>query len=368
MKEHFVGITDPRQANKTSYNLLEIVVMTICAVVSGYDYWEDIVDFCRAKEDWFREQMCLALENGIASHDTFQRIFQLMDPYELETGFISWVQSVACKTDGEIISIDGKTLRGSHGTTKKAIHMVSAWANANKLVLGQVATAEKSNEITAIPTLLELLEVKGCIVTIDAMGCQKAIAEKIVASEADYVLSLKGNQGTLHGDTALYFKGAEQNPKLYPEINEYITTEKGHGRIEKRCYYLTSDIGWLTQSHDWTGLKSIGMVRAIVEANGIKSEDVRYFITSIEDVKTFSNAVRSHWCIENSLHWCLDVVFQEDANRTRKDNSAENLAVIRHIALNILKSYPSSMSLARKRRKCGIDIDFMRDVLFSLIS
>jgi len=367
MKTHFEEITDPRQAWKTDYNLMEIIVMTICAVVSGFEHWEDIVDFSKVKESWFRERLGLSLENGIASHDTFQRVFQLIDPTELEASFISWVRSVATLTEGEIVSIDGKTLCGSRDAKTKAIHMVSAWANANQLVLGQVRTSEKSNEITAIPTLLEMLELKGCIVTIDAMGCQKDIAKRIIETEADYVFGLKGNQGTLHEDVRIYFEAARKDPKLYPTITTEKTIDKGHGRFEKRYYGLETDIDWLTQSSEWPGLQAIGMVRSVVEKNGTTSEETRYFITSLRDVTQFAKAVRGHWGIE-SLHWCLDVVFHEDDCRTRKDNSAENFAVIRHIAVNILKQHSATMSLARKRRKCAYDIEFMRDVLAVLVS
>lgn len=364
MREHFETITDPRQTWKIDYNLLEIIQMTLCAVISGNEYWEDIVDFCKVKETWFREKLGMELKNGIASHDTFQRIFQLIDPWELEQSFISWVKSIAVQTKGEIVSIDGKTLCGSRDAKTKAIHMVSAWANANQLVLGQVKTDEKSNEITAIPTLIELLELKGCIITIDAMGCQKDIAQKIITAEADYVLGLKGNQSTLHDDVQLYFESSNQMPKLYP-LSKHMTLEKGHGRIEKRHYSITTDIDWLLQKPVWAGLKSIGMVRSIIETKGKTTEETRYFISSLTDVEAFAKAVRSHWGIENSLHWCLDVVFHEDDCRTRKDNSAENFAVIRHMAVNILKKYPANMSLARKRRKCGYDAEFMTDVLCS---
>ena len=367
MKEHFKGITDPRQAAKTNYNLLEIIVMTVCAVVSGFEYWEDIVDFCKVKEEWFRERLGLELKNGIASHDTFQRIFQLINPLEFEMGFMSWVRSSAKLSNGEIVSIDGKTVCGSKDTKSKAIHMVSAWANSNQLVLGQTKVNEKSNEITAIPTLLEMLELKGCIVTIDAMGCQKEIAKQVSEKAADYVFGLKGNQGTLNEDVRLYFETAKESPTLYPTITTHKTTNQGHGRIETRYYKLECNIDWLEQKPEWANLNGIGTVRSVVEKNGRTTEETRYFITSLCDVKQFAHAVRSHWGIE-SMHWCLDVVFHEDACRTRKDNSAENFAVIRHMAINILKQHPAKMSLARKRRKCGYDIEFMRDVLIALVS
>jgi len=360
MREHFENITDPRQPWKTTYNLLEIVVMTICAVISGCEYWEDIVDFSRVKKSWFQEKLGLELEHGVASHDTFQRVFQLIRPEELEAGFLSWVKSVTRITNGEIVSIDGKTVCGSRDAKTKAIHMVSAWANANQMVLGQVKTEEKSNEITAIPILLEMLELKGCIVTIDAMGCQKDIAKNIVNAEADYVFGLKGNQSSLHDDVRLYFENEDVTKKT-------VTRDKGHGRIETREYRLETGIDWLHQKPKWAGLNAIGAVKSSVWKNDVLHEETRYFITSLTDVTTFAKAVRAHWGIENSLHWCLDVVFHEDACRTRKDNSAENFSVIRKIALNILKNFPVKMSLARKRRKCEYDSDFMADVLLSAL-
>jgi predicted transposase YbfD/YdcC len=236
--------------------------------------------------------------------------------------------------------------------------MVSAWANANQLVLGQVKTEEKSNEITAIPTLLELLELKGCIVTIDAMGCQKEIAKQITGAESDYVFGLKGNQSSLHDDVKLYFETEKAKQKA-------TTRNKGHGRVETREYFLETEIGWLADKASWPGLNAIGMVKSSVWEKEILREESRFFVTSLTDVNVFAGAVRAHWGIENSLHYCLDVVFHEDACRTRKDNSAENFSVIRKIALNILKLFPAKMSLARKRRKCEYDADFMADVLLS---
>jgi predicted transposase YbfD/YdcC len=223
-----------------------------------------------------------------------------------------------------------------------------------------IKTDAKSNEITAIPTLLDLLELRGCIVTIDAMGCQKAIADKIIEQGADYVFGLKGNQTSLNEDVRLYFESENVTQTT-------VTLSDGHGRIERRVYALETDIEWLSQKNNWRGLQAIGKVQSFVEERGKKSEETRYFITSLTNVKTFANAVRSHWGIENSLHYCLDVTFNEDASRTRKDNSPENLSVIRRIALNVLKSFPTpkKMSLARKRRKCQYDADFMAHVLLS---
>lgn len=356
--EHIENIGDPRQAWKVEYNLHEIIIMTICAVVGGAEYWEDIQDFCAAKENWFREHLGLQLENGIASHDTFQRVFALLKPEELEHSFESWTKSVYVKTEGEVVSIDGKTVRGSRDSINPIIHMVSAWANENQLVLGQVRTGTKSNEITAIPVLLELLALKGCIVTIDAMGCQRNIAQAIIEKEADYVLALKENQPDLSDDVRLYFEESSNMRQ------KHQTLEKGHGRIEQRSYYLNTDVDWLSAKSKWIGIKAIGMVHSKVQTGDIITQQDRYFITSLSDVKTFAHAVRSHWGVENSLHWCLDVVFHEDANRTRKDNSGENFSIIRRIALNLLKMVPGKMSLRRKRFMCQIDSNFLAQVLF----
>jgi predicted transposase YbfD/YdcC len=317
------------------------------------------------KEIWFRDKLGLGIKNGIASHDTFQRIFAIIRPKELEERFIAWMKAVAKTTKGECVSIDGKTVRGSRDESDHVIHMVSAWANKNQMVLGQVRTDEKSNEITAIPELLALLELKGCIVTIDAMGCQKDIAEKIVNAEADYVLALKENHPTLYDDVRTYFETALNETAFYKDVKKSVTLEKGHGRIEKRSYYLTTEIDWLPDLADWKGLHAIGMVHSRVEkADGIH-EQTRFYLTTLSDVKVFAKAVRSHWGIENSLHWCLDVAFNEDKSRTHVDNSGENFAVVRHIALNLLKAFPAKMSFARKRRKCEYDADFVADVLFA---
>jgi predicted transposase YbfD/YdcC len=360
MKNHFEGMSDSRQAWKTEHNLHEIVIMTIIAIMSGFDIWEDIADYCRVQADWFRNKMGLKLENGVASHDTFQRIFQIIKPTELERCFRLWVSSVVEMTEGEIVGIDGKTSRGSRDKKRKAIHMVSAWATANRVVLGQIKTADKSNEITAIPTLIELLELKGCIVTIDAAGCQTKIVEAIVDAEADYVIGLKGNQKKLLKKSRDYFENDEI------KAQEFTTENTGHGREETRKYFLVTDIGNLPNKEKWKNLNALGMVKSSVFEKGKLREETRYFITSLTNVEIFAKAVRSHWGIENSLHWCLDVAFNEDKNRTRKDNSPENIAVIRHFALSALNLHPAKISLARKRRKCQYDYDFLLEV-FALI-
>ena len=362
--EHFKGIEDKRDTKSQKHNLLEIIVMTICAVCAGCDDYCEIALFCKSKEEWFKN--FLELKNGVASHDTFNRVISRIEPKQFEKCFMEWVSTTNKISKGQVVAIDGKTLRGSKDGDIKAIHMVSAWANTNKLVLGQIKTEEKSNEITAIPELLELLDVSGCIVTIDAMGCQTKIVEKIVSKSADYVLAVKGNQGSLSEDIELFFE--EKLPHKMKDVahDYYKTVEKDHGRIEKREYYITEEIGWLIERHPkWKNLKSIGIAKSTVQIGEKKREDIRFYISSLPGNATqFGDAVRGHWGIENSLHWVLDVAFHEDANRIRKDHSAENFAVIRHISLNLIKQDSSKISIKNKRKLCGYDDDFRYKIIF----
>ena len=363
LNEYFAGLTDTRQAKKVKHNLLEIIVMTICAVIAGCEAWEDIADYCRVKQDWFQSRLGMKLQNGVPSHDTLQRVWGMIEPKEFEKCFRSWIRSVCTVTGGEIVSIDGKTLNGSKDAKKSAIHMVSAWANKNQLVIGQISTEEKSNEITAVPQLLDLLDVKGCIITADAMSCQKKITAKIEEKQADYVLALKDNQLNLRRDGADFFDEVLNHPKELAKLQHTHTIDKGHGRIETRDYYLTTDIDWMLYGEGWHNLKSIGIVISNVESGGKKTTEKRYYISSLTSVQSFSKAVRSHWGIENSLHWCLDVTFHEDDSRMRKDNTAENMAVVRHFALDALKLHPAKMSIARKKRHCSYDAEFLAQVL-----
>jgi len=362
--KHFKKIGDKRDTKNQKHNFLEIIVMTICAVCSGCDDYGEIAQFCRIKQTWFGR--FLKLKNGIPSHDTFNRVIGSIDPEQFEKCFAEWVRAVHTISKGQVVAIDGKTVRGSKNGKTKAIHMVSAWANANKLVLGQVKTEEKSNEITAIPELLEILEISGCIVTIDAMGCQKDIVEKILKKGGDYVLAVKGNQSSLHEDIQLFFKDALPSKMKDIAHDYYKTIEKDHGRIEKREYYTTSDVEWLKKRHgEWKNLQSIGIAKSTVQLGERTREDIRFYISSLDaDAKQFGKAVREHWGIENSLHWVLDVAFREDANRVRKDNSAENFAVIRHIALNLIKQDSSKESIKNKRKRCSYDDDFRYKVIF----
>ena len=359
LQKYFGTLPDVRQKNKIKHNLLEIVMMTIYAVMIGCEFWYQISEYCSYQIDWLRKKLGLKLENGVASHDTFQRIFATIDPKEFEKRFVFWVRAVCKVTKGEFVGIDGKTVRGSRSKEHSPLHLVSAWAHKNRLVLGQTLTDSKSNEITAIPDLLKLLDLNGCIITIDAMGTQKDIAKNI-AQKNDYVLAVKGNQQALYKDIYTYFEETLQNKKLYFDQNSLKTSEKSHGRIEKREYYLSTDIDWLEQKNDWAGLKSIGAVWSETKRNGKVYTEHRYYITTLSDINSFAEAVRSHWGIENSLHWCLDAVFREDACKTRNKNVAENFATIRKIVLNILKNYPTekTCSLNAKRLRCKLNFSF----------
>ena len=325
IQKYIENITDPRQAWKVRHNLHEIIIMTICAVIAGCEAWYQIHHYCQSKEIWFKDKLKLKLEHGMPSHDTFERVFAIIDPKEFEISFANWIHAARSRIIGETISIDGKTICASRDEGTKAIHMVSAWANKQKLVIGQIKTDEKSNEITAVPQLLDMLDVEKCVITADAMSCQKDITSKITEKKADYVLGLKGNQPGLFDDVKLYFDSVKID-------NKTVTKEKGHGRIETREYYLEPEIDWLWQRPQWSNLNGIAMVKSKVFEKGVLREDTRYFITSLTDVEAFAKAARDHWGIENSLHWCLDIGFNEDRCRIRKDNSGENFAVIRHIA------------------------------------
>lgn len=361
--EHFADLTDSRQAGKVKHNLLEIIVMTICAVIAGCEAWEDIADYIRVKQDWFRERLHLKLENGVPSHDTVQRIWGMLDPEEFEKCFRSWVSSVCGSIENEIVSIDGKTLRRSGDSKKSPIHMVSAWANENQLVLGQICTDEKSNEITAVPQLLDMLDVKGCVITADAMSCQKAITAKIIEKHANYVLGLKDNQANLKKDVDEFFQDVLRDPKAISGIQHVHTIDKGHGRSEIRDYFLATDLDWMLYNDGWSSLNSVGVVVSTVNCGENTTTEQRYYISSLKDGKMFAKAVRAHWGVENSLHWCLDMTFHEDYSRMRKDHTAQNMAVVRHIALNALKLHPAKMSLVRKKRHCSYDDEFLAQVL-----
>jgi predicted transposase YbfD/YdcC len=367
---HFGSISDPRIERQKLHLLIDILSIAICASVCGADKWEDVEDFGKAKEDWFKT--FLVLPNGIPSHDTFNRVFNRLDPNEFQHSFLSWISAVSELIRGQVIAIDGKVLRRSHdrGVGKSAIDMVSAWATENHLVLGQVKVDQKSNEITAIPKLLKALEISGCIVTIDAIGCQKDIAEEIIDQSADYVLALKDNQGNLFEDVKLLFDDLEESEYKAYSFDYHKIVNKGHGRIEIRECWTISEIAIITHLRgykDWKKLNTVSRIRAQRWIGEEKSCEDRYHIASITGAKKVLKSVRSHWGVENSLHWTLDMAFDEDRSRVRKEYGAENLAVLRHIALNLLKQEKTcKRSIRGKRLLAGWDENYLLKVLGGL--
>ncbi len=364
--ENISIIKDPRIERHKRYSLVDILVIAICAMICAAETWEDIEEFGHAKREWLAT--FLELENGIPSHDTFRRVFILLDADELKASFLDWIRSAISLSQGQLVNIDGKVLRRSKKSAsgKEALNVVSAWASEQSVVLGQVKCEEKSNEITAIPELLKIIEITGCIVTIDAMGCQKEIVKEIVDKRADYVISLKGNQGTLHQEIKDYLDWAERIKFKDIAFDSYETLEKGHGRIEQRKCWVTEEIDWLEPRAEWKNLKSVVMVEATREViGGQKTVEKRYFISSLAaNAEEALKAVRGHWAIENELHWCLDIGFREDECRTRTGNAAENLAIIRHLGINLLKQEKScKQGIKSKRLKAGWDESYLLKVL-----
>ncbi len=369
IEQHFSDLEDPRVDRTKRHKLIDIITITICAVICGADTWVDIELYGQSKYKWFKK--FLELPNGIPSHDTFGRVFAQVEPEQLQQCFLAWIKSISQLTFGEIVAIDGKTLRHSYdkGKDKGAIHMVSAWAKNNRLVLGQVKVNEKSNEITAIPSLLKVLYLKGCIVTIDAMGCQKEIVKQIVKKEADYVITLKKNQEGLYERAEQLFKKALKNPAFGYTYSDYRLSEESHGRQETRYYQMLSNVqGEVDPDGLWMNLNSIIMVDYLRTDHKGKTElERRYFITSLKsDAKSLAKAIREHWCVENQLNWVLDVQFNEDDSRARKDNAPENLAIIRQIALNLINQEKTlKKSVKSKRNKAGWDDNYLLKVLRS---
>lgn len=341
IEEHFGKVSDPRQDRTKDHKLIDILAVAICAVICGAEGWTDIENFGNSKLPWLKT--FLELPHGIPSHDTFGRVFGMLDAQEFQLAFWEWVWAVNDLIQGQIVNIDGKCLRGSDEQKlgKRAIYMVSAWATENEIVLGQRKVAEKSNEITAIPELLRMLDLSGCIVTIDAMGTQTVIAKTIQEAEADYVLSVKENQGHLLEDISVLFGVDQEQNFQYASLDHQKTVNKGHGRIEVRECWSTSNPEYLNLIRgvqNWAGLRSIAMVVCTRIMDGKESKEVRYYISSlVSNAERLLQIARKHWAIENELHWVLDVALNEDRSRVRKDRAPENLAVLRHIALNLLK-------------------------------
>lgn len=363
--DNFGVITDQRQKAKIRHKLTSILFISVVGTLANCDSWVAIEDFANNRIDFFKKY--LALPYGIPSHDTMQRVFEWIDPREFNSSFMKWIDDISSTLNGSIIAIDGKTVCGARNTTedKSAIHIVSAWASKYRIVIGQVKTDEKSNEITAIPELLKLLDISGCIVTTDAMGCQKDIVKMIVSKKADYVLALKGNQKLFYEEVKKFLDDEVETGFSDVPHNYTRTLDKGHGRKEIREYYITEDINWLSTRNEWQNLKSIGVAIRKSEEKGKITVEKRYYISSLPaDAIKFATAVRKHWGIE-SMHWVLDVVFNEDSNRTRKDHSPENLALLRKFAFNILRNIETEKTISgpRKRAKAMTDKAFLELVV-----
>ncbi len=345
--EHFKDLPDPRINRTKDHDLIDLLVIAVCTLLCAGESFNDMEDFGHAKHDWFKT--FLTLRHGIPSHDTFNRVFGALDPKAFLDCFLRWTQSLRQAVAQEIVALDGKALRRALNADQSVKYVVSAWAESNGLVLGQWKVADKSNEITALPELLRVLELAGCIVTTDAMGCQKKIAKAIIEADADYVLALKGNHETVHEEVKTFLDDAvAETSKPRPAgaklaqaaatLAVLETVEKDHGRIETRRYYQSAEVDWFADRAKWEGLRSVGMVEAIREVGGKRTVERRYYLASLPlDVATFARAVRGHWGVENKLHWVLDVCFREDQSRARAGYAAENLATLRRLALNLLK-------------------------------
>ncbi|OZB26682.1 MULTISPECIES: ISAs1 family transposase [unclassified Acidiphilium] len=364
--EEFSSLKDPRCGGKVEHRLIDILVIAVCAVIAGAESWEDFALYGRSKQDWLGT--FLALPSGIPSHDTFRRVFMLIDTGRFEACFESWARSFGATLDREVVAIDGKTIRGSHdrGREQAPLHVVSAWACDRRLVLGQRQVGDKSNEITAIPELLDVLDIKGAIVTLDAMGCQRSIASRIIERGADYLVTLKANQGKKFAavqelcSTTCFSRSATHRP-VHDEFDD------GHGRLVRRRVFVCPDATALEPLRDWPGLKTVLAVETIRSVNGSgKTEtDIRYFLSSSADQpEILAKAIRRHWQIENSLHWVLDVIFNEDHCRIRDRKAVQNFALLRKIAINLVRRHQASKASLKGRRKMAAwDNRYMEQVL-----
>lgn len=358
----FTELNDPRQTAKVLYPLPKIILVALCAAICGADSFVEMEEFGNAKLDFLRK--ILPFKNGIPSHDTFGAVFANIDSKQFNNIFIKWVLSLQ-KEIPKLVAIDGKTVRRSMNGDIPPIHIVSAWSSDQRLVLGQLKTRKKSNELTAIPELLSMLSLKGATVSIDAMGCQKSIAEKIIEKKADYLLAVKNNQPKLYKDIDILFSSIDSD--TFPvEIPEYQTIDKSHGRLETRTYSIFKDIQLMTTADIWPKLQSIGRVQRICESGKRKTEETRYYISSKNfEVQDFADAVRGHWGIENSLHWVMDVVFRDDECRAREKNASANFVTLKHITLNMLKSLPVKKSMRVRRKRAGWDETFLYEALLA---
>ncbi len=360
----FARLKDPRRAHRRLHLLQDIIVIALCAVIAGAQDWQEIETFAHKRLDWLRR--FLELPHGAPSHDTFERVFNRLKPQAFQTCFRQWVRAITEALRIRHVAIDGKTLRGSGSAKLGPLHLVSAWASAQRLSLGQVAVDEKSNEITAIPALLELLDIKGALVTIDAMGCQKEIAAQVVAGGGDYALAVKDNQPHLLEDIQARFEWALDRDLAGVEHDTYEARERGHGREEYRCYTVLYGTEGIRHHEEWAGLAAIGMCYSERTVDGETTAEARHFIGSKRaSAKYYGTGLRNHWGIENSLHWQLDVTFAEDRNRVTRRNAAENLALLRRLTLSLLQAHPAKLSIAKKRFAAALDPDFLEEILRS---
>ena len=372
--EHFKNLPDPRVKRTQHHDLIDLLIIAICTLLCGGESFNDMEDFGHAKHDWFKT--FLGLRQGIPSHDTFNRLFAALDPQQFLDCFLRWTQSLRQAVAQEIVALDGKALRRALNQAESVKYVVSAWAESNGLVLGQLKVADKSNEITALPALLRVLELSGCIVTVDAMGCQKKIAKEIIEADADYVLALKGNQETVHQEVKSFLDElvAEQSASrpcgakpsaAAAKLGVLETVEKDHGRLETRRYYQSGELDWFADRLKWEGLRSVGMVESLREVRGQRTVERRYYLSSLPlGVETFGRAVRGHWGVENKLHWVLDVCFREDQSRARTGYAAENLATLRRLALNLLnREKTKKRGLKGKQLNAGWDHAYLLRLL-----
>jgi predicted transposase YbfD/YdcC len=363
LDKHFANLRDPRVDRTKRHELIDILVIAISCLLCGGQTFYHMAEFGRAKHSWFKT--FLRLPHGIPSHDTFNRLLAALDPQQFLECFLQWTQSLRQQIDQEIVAVDGKALRHALNQGEQLPYIVSAWARENGLVLGQWKVADKSNEITAVPELLRVLELAGCIVTVDAMGCQKRIAREIIEADADYVMALKGNHETVHEEVKSFLtdaveeqqspgpEGVQPSPGAASLVWEE-TVEKDHGRLETRRYYQSDHLDWFADRKQWEGLGSVGMVEAIREIKGQRSVERRYYLSSLKpDITTFARAVRGHWSVENQLHWVLDVQMGEDASRARSGHAAENLATLRRLALNLLKKDTTTKRGIKTKQLCA---------------